>query len=83
MAVDSGQLSIATSKNPSVGNTIYIIYNIYIYIYIIYVLFAIVDCSLIAALLFAKTEDPTTGFLDEPHKVFDDMQERNPKMISK
>ena len=41
------------------------------------------DCSLIATLLFTKTENPTTGFLDEPHKVFDNMQDRNRKMITK
>ena len=41
------------------------------------------DCSLIATLLFTKTENPTAGFLDEPHKVFDNMQDRNRKMITK
>ena len=41
------------------------------------------DCSLIATLLFTKTENPTTVFLDEPHKVFDNMQDRNRKMITK
>ena len=32
------------------------------------------DSSLTAALLFAKTEDPTRGFLYELHKAFDDMK---------